>query len=55
MRSGDADRVLAGDDEDDPVRDGHGVVGDALVVAAEQRDVHGRLDAVVPLGRPAAG
>ena len=43
-----ADR-LAGDQEDDPAGHRHGVVGDPLVVAAEQGDVDGRLDAVLPV------
>ena len=41
--------VLAGDEEDNPARDRDGVVGDPLVVAAEQGDVDGRLDAVLPV------
>ena len=45
----DGGRVLAGDDEDDPVGDRDGVVGDPLVVAAEQGDVDGGLDAVRPV------
>ena len=54
------DRELAGDDEDDPVGDRDGVVGDPLVVAAQQGDVDGRLDAVRPvvgeqLGEAACG
>ena len=39
---------LAGDQEDHPAGHGDGVVGDPLVVAAEQGDVDGRLDAVGP-------
>ena len=45
------DRVLAGDDEDDPVRHGDRVVGDPLVVPAEQGDVDGGLDTVLPVVR----
>src|SRR6185437_7765499 len=40
----DADRVLCGDDEDQASRHGYGVVTDALVVAAQQRDVDRGLD-----------
>ena len=42
-------RVLAGDEEDDASGDRDGVVGDPLVVATEQGDVDGRLDAVLPV------
>ena len=51
-RYGPADRgrVLAGHHEDDAVGHGDGVIGDPLVVATEQRDVDGRLDAVLPAG-----
>src|SRR5690606_12245332 len=41
-------RVLARDQVDDPLGDRDRVVGEALVVAAEQGDVDGRLDAVLP-------
>ena len=44
---------LAGRDVDDALGDRHGVVGEALVEAREQRDVDGRLDAVLPRGRRA--
>jgi hypothetical protein len=40
---------LAGDHVDDPAAHRRGVVGDALVVAAEQGDVHGRLHPVGPV------
>ena len=42
-------RVLAGDDEDRPAGDGDGVVGVALVVAAEQGHVDRGLGAVRPV------
>ena len=35
-----ANRQLAGDDEDHPIGDRDGVVGDALVVTTQQGDVH---------------
>jgi hypothetical protein len=40
---------LAGHEVDDPQRHADGVVGETLVVAAEQGDVDGRLDAVRPV------
>src|SRR3712207_3569206 len=42
---------LAGDQVDDPAGDADGVVGEARVVAAEQCDVDGGLDAVPPGGQ----
>ena len=45
---------LAGDQVDDAVGDGDGVVGDPLVVAAEQGDVDGRLDAVRSSSSPSS-
>ncbi len=45
---------LAGDQVDDPAGERDRVVGDALVVAAEQRDVDGGLDAVRPGRRRAS-
>ena len=41
-------RHPAGDHVDDPVRERDGVIGVALVEAADQRDVDGRADAVGP-------
>ena len=46
---GRASRHRAGRDEDNSTRDSNCVVGVALVVAAEQRDVDGGLDAVRPV------
>ena len=43
--------VLAGDQEDDPAGNRHGVVGEALVEPPEQRDDRPRLDSVRPVGR----
>ena len=42
-------RVLAGHDEDNPLRHRNGVVGVALVVATEQCHVDGRFHAVRPI------
>ncbi len=42
------DSALAGDQVDDPAGDRDGVVGEALVVAADERHVDRRLDAAVP-------
>src|SRR5215217_1646889 len=39
----------AGDHEDNPAPDLHGVIGKALIEAAQQRDVDGGWDTVLPM------